>query len=360
MKKILILLIIVSSFLVGCTQNNQGTGSEVDEVKETEQVVVKTEVVKEHIFSDTLDMAGEIAPIEEVIITSKIGGDVTSINVEIGELVEKDQMLLKFDDIVYGLTLKKAKLGVESAQIALVEAKNYFENNSALYNQNVISKNTFETYEKAYKMAQIGLESAEADYETALENFRYTTVKSPIKGIISSKNISKGENLNIGTHLYTIVNTEQVYVEAGISEMNVNKLKPNMPVLVTLSSIPDKEFVGEVTHIGPVPGATNTYPVKIRITNDEDLIKTGMFANAIVKLGEEFQGIGVPKHVVQHENNEDFVFVVEGDQAKKVVVNVGLQDEDYFEIKDGLNVGSIIIVSGQNIVKSGDSVKIYE
>ena len=357
LKKILILLTIVSFVLAGCAPK-EATEQTEEAIKPIETVNVKVELTKNHVFSNTLQIPGEVKPFEEVMITSKIGGDVISIKAEIGDKVEKGQQLAKFDDTIYSLSLRKAKLGVESAQLSLNDAKKLYDNNKALYDQQVVSKNTFETYEKAYKLAAIGLETARADYSSARENYNYTTVKSPINGIVSIKDASVGENLGAGTHMFTVVNMDQAYIEAGISEMNVNKLEENMTVEVTLNSVPGVSYEGVITHIGPVPGPTNTYPVKILVKDTSQGMRSGMFATAQVALGGNQESLAVPKHAVQHKDGVDYVFIADGGQAKKIDVVLGLSDDDYYEVKSGLKEGLQLIISGQDMVDAGEAIKI--
>lgn len=342
---------------MGCQPKSVDESIETGEtIVELEPVGVKVESVKKHIFSNNLRLPGEVVPFEEIMITSKVGGDIKLINVEVGQHVEKGQVLGNIDEKMYGLTRKKAELAVNSAKLNLDDAKKQFDNYSVLYKENAVSKSTYEIYEKALKLNEIALEMAKTDYESASENYEYTSIKSPIKGIVSHKGISVGENINMGSHLFTVVSTEKVYIEAGITESNVNKLNVGMLVNVELDSLQGSHYKGEVTHIGPVPGPTNTYPVKILIENSESVIKSGMYATAKVELGKSLESIAVPKKAVQHDNGQDYVLIADGNNAKRLNITIGLSDEDYYQVLDGVNTGEEIIVSGQDIVKSGEPI----
>jgi len=329
---------------------------ETEEITHIEPVNVKVETVKKHLFGNKLRMPGEVKPFEEIMITAKVAGDIKSIYAEVGEVVKQGQILGTIDDTMYGLMRKKALLGVDSAEVNLDEAKRLFDNYSVLFKENAVSKNTYDIYEKAYKLGKIGLEVARTDFATADENYRYTSIKSPINGIVSEKEISAGENLNMGAHLFTVVNMGKAYIEAGISEMNINKLSIGMAVDVTVDSAPGTIYKGEITHIGPVPGATNTYPVKVLIENSENVIKSGMYATAEVELGEAVESIAVPKKAVQHDSGKNYVLVADGDNAKRLDVILGLSDEQYYEITDGLAEGERVIISGYDIVNSGEPI----
>lgn len=358
MKKTVMLLIIASLLLaVGCGAK-QEPAAENAEVNTIEPVNVKTEKVKSHIFSNTLQMPGEVKPYEEVMITAKIGGDIASLNAEIGVEVAKGQTLGKFDPTLYSLTLQKAKLAVDSAEITLRNALQDYENYKTLYAQNAVSKTTYDTFNKVYEMADIGLKAAKADYASAKENYDDTTVYSPIDGIVSQKNIAVGENLSPGAHMFSVVNMKQAYVEAGVSEMNVNRLAVEMPVTVNLNSVPGATFEGVITHIGPVPGSTNTYPVKILISNEDQTVRSGMYATAEIQLAGEKENLAIPKNALQHEGNTDYVLLADGDLAKRVNVEIGLSDEHYYEVVSGLKAGDPIIVSGQDMVGSGEPIAI--
>lgn len=364
MKKMILLFVLIFFTMSGCAKNqsanieNEILSESITNIDQSELINVKVETVKKHLFKNTLQMSGEITPFKEIMITARIGGEIKLLNVDVGEIVKKNQIIGTQNDRMLGLIRQKALIGLKSAEINLNDAKKQYDKNKTLLKENAVSQTIAETYAKTYELSKIGLELAKNDYATADENYRYTIIKSPIDGIISSKNVSVGENINAGARIFTIVDTNQVYVDVGVSEINVNKLLIGMSVKISVNVNPGIIYEGKITNIGPVPNETNMYPVKILIQNTEKTIKSGMFASVQTELGNQVEGIAIPKYAVQNDEARNYIMIIDDKKAKRIDVKLGLEDEQYYEIKEGIKEGVQIIISGQNIVKDGDLINI--
>lgn len=361
MKKIIMLFLILSVLVTGCNSESKDNNLiENEKIEVVETTNVKVELAKKHLFQNTFEISGSTEAYKEVMITARVSSDVKSLNVDIGDIVQKDQIIANLNDKIYAINKNRAMLGIKASEIDMKDMKKQFEKYKILFKQNAISKTLDDNYEKAYELSKIKLELSKADYQTANENFEYTKIKSPIDGIVSNKKISIGENMNPGTPMFTIVDTSKVYVIAGVSEVNINKLDDEMNVKVKMDAFPDRVYLGKIDNIGPVPDDTNMYPVKILINNEDESIKVGMFATAKIELGDSIEGIGIPKNIIHNENGKNYIFIAEDNKAIKQEVVIGLNDSNYYEIIDGIEEGMYIIVSGYNMLQDKDLISIQE
>ncbi len=364
MKKRLVLLLVISVLItVGCGAKDSEVANETPEVLEaipvSEDIInVDIEAVSEQSFVDILEISGEVAPAEQVLLSSKISGDIRTLKVDVGDYVLQSGMLIQFDGTQFALEKERASLNVQSAEVRFNEAQSNYEKHQKLYEAQAISTQEFESVKSQYELLNVALKSARASYKIARTKHADAFVKAPIAGYISERKVSVGEHVNPGAKLLTIVNTDKVYLEAGISEQAVNHIIKDMKVNVTIESLGQEIFEGVVTHIGPVPSGNNTYPVKVLIENPQHLIKPGMFAGAKVELSAPKMSVAVSKSAVMHEGNGYYVMVVEEDQAKKMNVEVGTSSDDYFEIISGLSVGDQLIVRGHDMASDGDLIKV--
>jgi HlyD family secretion protein len=281
-------------------------------------------------------MAGRIDAGEKSDITSKISAKVTEINVDVGSSVKAGDPIVRLDSkdlealvsqaeaVVNTAQANLAKLKsgarpeqILEAQAALDSAKTNFENltsanerNKQLYDSGGISKSQMEqsqtalsNSEASYKSAKEALDiltkgetpetinvsesqlkQAQAALELAQTQFSNGTVLTPISGVVIAKNINVGELAAAGVPLITVVNQEDVFVDAYLPADLINKVKAGQEAIIKVSEIPGKVFDGEISVIDSVIDSKNkNILIKVKFKEEDPLLKPGMFAEIGLK-----------------------------------------------------------------------------
>jgi len=369
MKKLIsfALLLLV---LAGCTNPKETENIEKPEVVE-EVVYVNTSNIIKDTFRNELSLPSKLEPKENVIITSKVSADVSYINKDIGDKVQRGNLIARLDDTIYRLQYDKAKVALKNARNNYNIAETNYEDLQTNYNRNkelhekkFISDVEFEALEKAFNIAKDNLDSAkvgviasENDLALANENLKNTYIKAPITGIVSEKNISVGENVNPGARIFSVVNIDKLLVNIGVSEEHILKIKEDMEITISVDNV-NIEFKGKVTNISPIlDSRTNTYKVIAEIENEENLLKAGMFANVEI-LFEEKESLAIQKEAIYKNEEGNYIFVIEDNRAKIMYVETGLKNEKNVEILSEIPADLEIITLANSKLKNGVKIEV--
>ncbi|HAT6935353.1 TPA: efflux RND transporter periplasmic adaptor subunit [Legionella pneumophila] len=172
-------------------------------------------------------------------------------------------------------------------------------------------------------------------------------VNAPIAGIIDARNINLGQAVEPNTVLFHISNRDKLLVVAQVYEEDLGKVKVGQEVNIHALSYPKQTFPGQVTLIEPnLDPMTRTVNVRITLDNREGLLKPGMFVRANVILTHNKAALVVLNAALLQADNEQFVFVQNGDTYKRVNVKVGAVEDDYSEITEGLVPGDLVVTQG--------------
>jgi membrane fusion protein (multidrug efflux system) len=309
-----------------------------------------------HVDTDDAQIDGDISP-----VVARVGGYVNQIMFEENTRVTEGQTLVKLDDQDYKVRLEQALagqkgasagVGVSQAQIAATSANTStaranitaakvrlslaikdYERYANLVKDGSITQQQFdqavaqkETAEANYQAAQdqyaaavkqvgttrsqlavtnTGVTQQQSEIDFAKLQLSYTEIKAPATGIVSRKNIQKGQLVQAGQSLFSIVNEGSIYVTANFKETQLEDIRSGLKVKIDVDAYPDEEVYGEVYNFSPITGAKGSLlppdnatgnfvkvvqrvPVKIKITKASkammDKLRPGMSVNVSVSI----------------------------------------------------------------------------
>lgn len=350
-------LIMIPIVLSGCAKSNAIVSQPQDYA-----IAVEVTKVEARNITQNYTAAGKLYASEEVAVASKTKGKVASIRFDVGDQLKKGDVLYTLDnqDIIDNVNLQKSKLNksLEDSKIRYEDALKDYNNMKILYEAGAISKDNFDNVEMAYNQAKLNYDQAQRDLNLNTKSLdasiNDTIIRSPIDGIVASRNIEVGE-MTTATD-FVIVKLDPMIVKTNVSEDVINQISVGDIVKVHIQS---KEYTGKISTISPVGiNNGNVYPVDIQIENKDLLLKAGMFAEVYFEVEKAENQVVVPKNVILSKGNEDYVYVVEGDQPKKVVIEKGISDNGYVQILGGLKTGDTLVVKGQEYIEEGRPIKI--
>ena len=246
----------------------------------------------------------------ERTLTAQAAGTVTSINVQEGSDVAKD-------DIILGLSGDDLTESIQSASESL--------------------------------------RSAEISMQNLQDTMNNYTITAPISGTIIEKDAKVGDAVKTGDTLCIVYDLSYLEMSINVDELQISSISVGQQVQITADAVPDKTYVGTVTRVsmkGKSDGGTTTYPVTIRI-DDTDGLRPGMNANAEIVVAEANNALVVPNAAVVRGSyvlvTKDSPSAANADTAMEapegfvyVPVKTGVSDDDYTQIVSGIQEGDTI------------------
>lgn len=268
------------------------------------------------------------------------GGRIRSINAEVGDYVQKGQLLAQMDRT----QLDQLALQVQNDDLE-------YERLKSLYEQGGVSQSDFQTAELGYKMRK-------SNYANVKEN---TILRSPITGFVSARNFDKGDMFSMTAPLFVVQQVVPVKLLVGVSESEYTQVKKGQKVTLTVDAIPGREFTGKVERLYPtIDAATHTFKVEVSVQNADKVLRPGMYARVTVNFGTR-RSVVVPDTalVKQEGTGTRFIYVLQADTTVRYLpVQTGRRMGAEVEITEGLSGDETIVVKGQAGLKDGVKVNV--
>jgi RND family efflux transporter MFP subunit len=325
-------------------------------------------------FRDEINSVGTLKARETVLLSPKVPGNVEAVLVDFGQRVEKDQEVVRLDRTTFELAVKQAEAAYTAAEAAVGQARAQFERAekeygraSKLLAERVISQSSFEAAEAAYRVARQALAAAtdqhtqaKAGLQTAQEHLKNAVVRSPIAGTVVQRLVEVGQSVAPGAPLLRIVDQSSLKLDVDLPEADFPRAAIGQRVAVGVDVFPGREFEGKVTVVNPmVQRESRTFRVRVELSNPGQKLVDGMFARARLLLGKR-TALGIPREALDRMPGSGtfYVFVAEGNKAKKRAVRIGVMEERFVEVVEGLAEGEKVIVSGTGGLRSDIEVAV--
>ncbi len=258
--------------------------------------------------------------------------------------------------IINSLKYYEIKNQFEQARNALRTADNAYQ----LY-INKLSEEAIDLSNQQLKQAQASYNAIKIQIEIANQQLKYADIRSPIDGVVVSKDIFEGVLVSNTMTPYVISDTDTLQIAISVTEQVINKIHVGNELKITIPSAGPGTFTGKITSVSPVmDDKTFSYVILIDVLNKNNLIKPGMTAKVNILVEKREGIILVPLNSVLSEDSGKYVFTVEDNKAVKRFVDTGISDNNLVEITKGLEIGDYLIVKGQQFLKHNDPVMVSQ
>ncbi|MDR2074631.1 MAG: efflux RND transporter periplasmic adaptor subunit [Holosporales bacterium] len=321
--------------------------SNIDAVDFERRVVgVEAQKVKLGTISRQVRSIGVLKANAEVVIKSEIAGKLKEILFVEGGEVEKDQVLIKFEDEGY-------KASKEKYEAAYVLAKTEHDRMKKLYDQKV---GALKDYDKAVaQMNEAKAQLAEAEYQLSK-----TEIKAPFAGTIGIMKVNTGNIVQQHTELVSLVDNSSVKVEFTVPAKYVENIAVGQSVEVTVDSFGDRKFSGTVDAVDSELDTKNhSILVRAVVPNPSGVLKHGLFANVILVTGEKNDVLLVDEDAIYREGSIELVWFID-DKGRVYTRRVltGAKEISGVEILAGLKEDDTVVTAGHLKLTDGLKVKI--
>jgi len=250
----------------------------------------------------TATASGAIQPILTLSVKSKASGEILEMPVQTGDEVKRGTLLAKIDPRIPRNNLTQANLNVAQAQRENATAQ--LKRSDALFQSKSITESDYEAAKLSFATAQAAVATAEANLQTARDAMQDTQVQAPITGTILELDAVLGtvissptNDVGGGTVILKMANLDTVRVSALVDETDVGKVRPGVPVTITVDAYPNRQFEGHVLKIEPQAQVTQNvtmFPVDVDILNPDHLLKPGMNTEVEIHTGQRQGVLAVP------------------------------------------------------------------
>ena len=335
-------VIILLYFNFGCGSNAESKSSEKEK---TAAIPVEASLVQvgdiSAVFSSTANLEAE----NEATVVAKVSGVVKKLLVEEGYKVKQGQILAKLDD-------EQLRHRKNQALANLNKLKNDFERHKELFQQNLVSADTFDKIKYEY-------ESLKAAFDLANLELNYTSIRAPISGVISERFIKVGNMININQPTFKITDFDPINAILYVPERHMSKLAKNQTVTLSVDAISDQRYSGHVERISPIVDPNSgTFKVTVEVQDPQGKLKPGMFGRIDITYDTHKQTLLVPKEAVITEDKESAVFIIHDSLAFRHVVTSGYNNSSNLEITEGIKEGDTVVTIGHTSLKDSSKVKI--
>jgi RND family efflux transporter MFP subunit len=266
--------------------------------------------------------------------------------------LEAQRAALRTQQLEQQAAAQQARTRLNAARIELERARNLVE-------VGAVPKRRMQEAETAYRLAEQEVAAAEAQARVAASALpqvaptRSYPLVAPVAGVVSSLNVTTGQQVEAGTALAEVTNLARVWLQASVFEKDLSAVRGARRATFTVTGYPNEVFeIGGGTNrlvtVGTtVNPETRTVPVYYDVANPGGRFREGMFAEITIDTSGGSAVLAVPKQSVTTEQGQTFVFVFTGGESfEKRPVVLGAEGQEYYEVKSGLEAGERVVVEG--------------
>jgi len=324
--------------------------------------------------------SGTVNAVTTVLVGTQVSGTIKHIYVDFNSQVKRDQLIARIDPAIFEAQVEQARANLlsaranlEKADAALVDAKRTFDRTKELYQRNLIARSELDTAETNHETSKAQVEVAKAQIvqtEAALRlsgtNLRYTSIVSPVDGIVVSRNVDVGQTVAASFQTPTLFTIAQdltkMQINTNVDEADIGKIKIGQPVEFNVDAYPEIIFNGKVWQIRIAPITVQnvvTYDVVIKMDNPELKLKPGMTANVSILTAVKKDILKIPnaamrfrpsdKNKMNAQQKGFGVWQMVNGELRRIPVSTGISDGSFTEVISGdIREGQEIIIESLN------------
>lgn len=313
-------------------------------------------------LKQVLQLSGSLRAVDLASVKSKVAGDVRDVLVREGEPVRAGQVVARMDVIEHEARVAQARGNLNNARAQLAIAAKTRENNLALVEQGFISRNAFDNSASQFEAASAAVDAAQGALDLVMKSLNDTVLRAPIAGLVSARYVQPGEKVATDSKLLDIVNLQKLELEAAVPASDIAQVAIGQPVELQVEG-QIGPFAGKVVRINPATqSGSRSVPVYVQLTNPQNQLRVGMFAEARLVLTSRSGVLALPQDAVRKDGNGSYVFTIDGGKIARHPVRTGASGLDggqrLIEILSGIERGAQVIRADMGNLQPGTPVHI--
>ncbi|OGS36661.1 MAG: hypothetical protein A2293_13220 [Elusimicrobia bacterium RIFOXYB2_FULL_49_7] len=300
---------------------------------------------------------GTLEPLDKIDISTQVSGTLLKLHADYNTEVKKGDTLALLDPSALQATVAEAGAALKSALNELTYRQAVYVRVHSLYEKGMASLADEETARYTLKQAEAQQEKCAAEDSRARTNLSYSTIISPIDGVVLSRSVNEGQtvaaNFSAPTLFTLAKDLRKMKVEAAVDEADIGKVTTNQHVEFTVDAFPEDSFSGIVSQVrleATVNANVVTYSVIITADNPDKKLLPGMTATLSICTNEVLNVARVPAAALTFRPagisipSESAVWIMQQGIPRPVPVNIGLTDGNLTEIRKGVTPGDTVLI----------------
>ncbi|MDP5057777.1 MAG: efflux RND transporter periplasmic adaptor subunit [Marinomonas hwangdonensis] len=335
-----------------------------------------TDTVKTGTIEITIPATGTLEPFNYVDVGAQVSGQIKTLHVSEGDVVKKGQLLAEIDATVFETEVKESRASLQNQKAQLDQlvaqlnlAQSRFERDQRLHARGAVSDDSLKESDtdiiilRAKIVAiKAQIQINDAALERDLATLSYSKIYAPMNGTITSIEVRVGQTLNASQSaptLMTISDLSQMTLRANVSEADIQRLTPGMPVRFSTLGSPNDFSHSTLEKVLPTPLVNNDvvlYQVLINVDNPAGQLMDGMSTQVFFIEAQANDVLTVPLAAISERPRGAMAFVPSKNSGTRtsVPIKIGLKNRTQVEVISGLNLDDAVIVGRQN---GNDSTK---
>jgi membrane fusion protein (multidrug efflux system) len=305
-------------------------------------------------WNPLLPAVGSMVAENGIILRAEASGVLTAIQFESGAKVAKGAILAQLDVTLEQAQLRSAEAGVELARLNAERVRE-------LRSRETLSQSDLDTVEAQLTQAIAGAEQIRAAIEKK-------TFRAPFAGTAGIRRANLGQYLNGGDQLVSLQALDPIHVDFSLPQQRLTEITTGLPVRVRTDAAPDRVFEGRITAIDTkVDPQTRNLQLRATLSNNDELLRPGMFAKVEIVLPAGAPQVVVPVTAINYSTSGNTVFVIDTTNnngpggtsmhtVRQQLVRLGANRGDFVAILSGLKAGEQVVVQGGFKLRNGASV----
>ena len=304
---------------------------------------VTSDKVRKDRWPNSVSATGSLVAVQGVTVSTELGGKVEEITFESGDRVKAGDLLVRIDVSAEVAQLRSAEAAAKLARINLDRSRDLRANKT-------VSQADLDTAEANFKQANAQVDNVRAAIGKK-------TLRAPFAGQLGIRQVNLGQIIDQGSPVVTLQTIDPIYVDFSLPQRQFSILSPGTEVRVTTDAAPDQVFTGKIIAVNPeVDEMTRSVRARATLSNTEELLRPGMFANVEVVLSDEDEVLAIPATAVLYAPYGDTVFVIDevedessGEKQqvlRQQIVRLGDTRGDFVAVETGLKERESVVTSG--------------
>ncbi|MFX0557880.1 efflux RND transporter periplasmic adaptor subunit [Maribacter sp. CXY002] len=355
-RKYILVLALLAIFISSC-----GSKEKQEIADNSSAIKVNVNDVREINSKPRLNISGKIEAVNSANISTRIMGYIDRINVQVGDKVQKGQLLLSINNTDISAKLGQVNAGITEATAAYSIAEKDFNRYKALFEENSATQKELDDITANHNMAKARLESAKQMRKEVDAQLSYANIRAPFSGVVTNTFIKEGDMANPGMPLLEVEAPGNFQVMAMVPESEIQQIKNDVEVDVHINAI-NSVIKGKVSEVST--SAKNTggqYMVKVVLDKTNEKLLSGMYATVQFPLDMDTERsmVLLPKEAIVNRGELSGVYTVsQNNTALLRWLRLGRTYGDSVEVLAGLSADEKYILSAEGKLYNGAKIAI--
>jgi RND family efflux transporter MFP subunit len=310
----------------------------------------------------SIDGVGVLTPWKEVTIASQGSGAVTAVRCQVGQWVDRNEVLVELDDELARVAVSEAEADLRRAEAQQIQAATDVGRAEQLLADEDISESEWELLKLRHHEAVAAVAAAGARHQRAERALRDTRVRAPFAGVVARREVEVGSWLSPGQPVVRLVDLGRMKAEFGIPQQRTPEVAAGMEAELTIDLYPGVTFAAEVLRVGVVADpASGQFLLEVAVPQSRaHPLRPGMAARLHLETSDGAAAILVPKEAIIDRGGAAYVLVVDDQSVVRMrAILVGAPNDGFRELLDrSLSPGDRVVTRGKDGVTDGDRVRV--